>query len=182
MIFDLDTFSKMSLTMNSTTETDAEPGSIKIINSEYDEKTLNTFIEIMNFFNPLKDLFTGDLREFFTKPSSFGRRLFKYDGATEMIRTMLWRVWKHSSHGNRTIDKNVIDNEIKDFLRTDTYKSEVGQASPDELKIFYEHVKDFINRANKELYSGFTGFFLNPLKMLRNLKRSPKRDRAIQVN
>ena len=135
----------------------------------------------MNFFNPLKDLFTGDLREFFKDSSSFGRRLYKYDGATEMIRTMLWIVWKNSSYGNRKIDTSIIDNEVREFLGEKLFRCEVDQAGANELPKFYEHVADFIRKANKELYSGITGFFLRPLKKLRNYKQLLNEKKTIQA-
>ncbi len=88
------------------------------------------------------------------KYTSLGKRLRRYWGFGTALGTMLWRMWKASSHADEPITDSMIADELVLFMGEERLKEEIREAGPLSWEEYCERVHYFFSVAKKEYYSG----------------------------
>jgi len=103
--------------------------------------------------------------------TSLGRRLCRYSGFGPALGTMLWRMWKASSHTDELITDSMIADELVLFMGEQQLKDEILEAGPLSFEEYCEKVHYFFSIAKKEYYSGPIGCIHKMKKKLSNIFR-----------
>ena len=104
------------------------------------------------------DLFTDEHEEI--KATRLGKEICKIDYGSTVMSAILWELWKESKHVNLAISNQSILDKLR-FLIGEEYFSEAREAVGQEgVEEFCDRMRDFLNFAKKEYYSGIFGCIL----------------------
>ena len=77
------------------------------------------------------------------------------------IDTLLWRLWKESSHAKSLISNANILDELALFLGEERLQQELEAVGPEAIVEFCDIIREYLNETRIQYYSGFVGSMIH---------------------